>query len=111
MAELKNFYVQNLEGWQKTLSSKKLLDKELEVKVVERGIVLPVRKIDGVWKGGVCDNDFNFVAGFSRIKPTEKYFGRGGLLNLHTLSTEKNSSALTRTLFSAVPWKDISVIS
>ena len=66
MAELKRFYVQNVEGWKKTLSSKKFLDKDLEVKVVERGIVLPARKIDGVLKGGVCDNDFNFVAGFSR---------------------------------------------
>lgn len=66
MGESKRFYVQNVKGWKKTLTCKEFLDRELEVKVVERGIVLPARKIDGVLKGGVCDNDFNFVAGFSR---------------------------------------------
>lgn len=80
MAELKNFYVQNLEGWQKTLSRKKLSDKELEVKVVEHGIVLPTRPIPGksfVYEGGVCENDFNFVAGFTRKDPAEIAVGGG----------------------------------
>ncbi len=42
---------------------------ELKVNVVERGIILPVCKFDGRWKGGVCDSDLNFVAGFSRRDP------------------------------------------
>lgn len=74
MAELKNFYVRDVEAWKKTLSRKKLSDKELEVKVVEHGIVLPARPIPGksfVYEGGVCDNDFNFVAGFTRKDPAE----------------------------------------
>lgn len=102
MAELKNFYVRDFEAWKKTLSRKKLSDKELEVKVVERGIVLPTRPIPGktfVYEGGVCDNNFKFVTGFSRIENT---LGGGDSLplNHHILLTGKNSSALTRMLFS-----------
>lgn len=69
MADLKRFYVQNVDGWQKTLLQKRFLDKELEVKVVERGIVLPARQIGIFWKGGVCDSNFNFIAGYTRVKP------------------------------------------
>ena len=68
----KRFYVQNVDAWKKCLDlgRKKFLDRKLEVKVVERGIILPARPIDkGAFEGGVCDSEFNFVTGFSR-KPT-----------------------------------------
>ena len=62
----KRFYVQNVDAWENNLSRKRFFGRKLEVKVIERGIILPARKVDGIWQGGVCDSDFNFVAGFSR---------------------------------------------
>ena len=65
----KKLYVKNAEDWQKELLRKRFSDKDLEVKVVERGIILPTRGVEGeknFYEGGVCDNDFNFVAGYFR---------------------------------------------
>ena len=61
--------MQNVEVWEKILSSGKFSDRELDVRIVERGIVLPARKKEGKsgYEGGVCDEDFNFVAGFHRF--------------------------------------------
>lgn len=72
MAELKRFYVRDMDDWKKTLSLGKFSDKELDIKVVERGIVLPVRPISSItpkYEGGVCDSNFNFVAGFNKTDP------------------------------------------
>ena len=76
----KRFYVENVEAWEKTLSQKRLSDRKLEVKVIEHGIILPARNIPNTekYEGGVCDNDFNFIAGFTRRDPFEKYGGGGG---------------------------------
>lgn len=71
----KRLYVKNVDEWQAELSKKRFSDRELEVKVVEHGIVLPARIIDGKWKGGVCDENFNFVAGFTREDPVSKRRG------------------------------------
>ena len=78
----KRFYVENPDSGKKPLSPKKFSDKQLEVKVVEHGIVLPARFLPAPnpgekYEGGVCDNYFNFVAGFSRKDPAEKNFGGG----------------------------------
>ena len=62
----KKLYVENFDSWKKTILRKRFVDDELEVKVIEHGIVLPTRKINTSNAGGVCDNNFNFVAGFSR---------------------------------------------
>lgn len=64
-------YVENVEEWEAGLSQRRFFKTELEVKVIEHGIVLPSRGIKGrknVYEGGVCDNDFNFVAGYYRQK-------------------------------------------
>lgn len=79
----KKFYVENVEAWEKTLSQKRLSDRKLEVKVIEHGIILPARPAQGTWEGGVCDNDFNFIAGFTRRDPFEKYGGGVDLLLLN----------------------------
>ena len=76
----KRFYVQNVNDWKRILNTKNFSDKELEVKIIKRGIILPTRlsenpKSSEEYEGGVCDNDFNFVAGFSRIDPQEKQNG------------------------------------
>ena len=69
------FYVQNVEAVKKKLLRKRFSDRKLEVKVIEQGMVLPARIIDGVWKGGVCDKDFNFIAGNIRTEPPKKTTG------------------------------------
>lgn len=71
------FYVQNVEAVKKKLLRKRFSDRKLEVKVIEQGMVLPARIIDGVWKGGVCDKDFNFIAGNIRTEPPKKTTGGG----------------------------------
>ena len=73
----RRLYVENFEQWEKTLSQKKFSDRKLEVKVVERGIILPMRRKNGEWKGGVCDSYFNFIAGFARTPPPGKTTGQG----------------------------------
>ena len=42
--------------------------EEAKVQTVERGIILPLKRIAGTgsYAGGVCDEGFNFVAGFRR---------------------------------------------
>ena len=65
----KRLYVENVEEWKKHLSKERFFEEELEVEVIERGIVLPTRKIDfGMYTGGVCDENLNFVAGYWRKK-------------------------------------------
>lgn len=61
-----NLYVQDDAAWQELLSRKRFSEDVPEVKTLKRGIILPARKIDDVWAGGVCDRDFNFIAGFTR---------------------------------------------
>ena len=79
MAETKRLYVQNVDAWQRELSKKRFSDRKLEVKVIEQGIVLPARPANGAYEGGVCDKDFNFVAGVYRIEqPAPKWFNPWG---------------------------------
>ncbi len=59
-------YVEKPELWKKNFATKRFSDDKLEVKVIEHGIVLPARKIEVGYAGGVCDNDFNFIAGYTR---------------------------------------------
>ena len=74
----KKLYVENFDSWKKTILRKRFVDDELEVKVIERGIILPTRNIRfGVFEGGVCDENLNFVAGNYR-----KYGGGGGGFNI-----------------------------
>ncbi|MBD3879218.1 MAG: DUF563 domain-containing protein [Quinella sp. 1Q5] len=61
-----NLYVQDRRAWQELLSRKRFSERVPAVRVVKRGIVLPARKLDDSWAGGVCDKNFKFVAGYSR---------------------------------------------
>ena len=61
----KRLYFRDAEEWKRTLP-KKFSDESLQGKIVNNGIVLPARNTKDGWKGGVCDKNFNFVAGFSR---------------------------------------------
>ena len=68
----KRLYVENVDEWENALTYKRFFDRLPEIKFVERGIILPARKIGESYKGGVCDENFNFVAGFTREDPVAK---------------------------------------
>lgn len=69
----KRLYIENVSEYEKGLKRERFSDKHLEINVVEQGIVLPARRISNVkadgYEGGVCDKDFNFVAGYRRTIP------------------------------------------
>jgi len=76
----KKFYVWNYDEWRANLlKCKKFSNSELEIKVIRNGIILPARNIPNTekYKGGVCDDEFNFVAGFTRRDPREETMGGG----------------------------------
>ncbi|MBR4905114.1 MAG: DUF563 domain-containing protein [Selenomonadaceae bacterium] len=80
----KRLYVPNPEEWHRELTKKRFFDDEPEVKVVEHGIILPARRIKGIrglFEGGVCDSDLNFVAGYFRQK------GGGGSYRFNCMET------------------------
>ena len=77
----KNFYVKNFKRWQSTLNAKTFSEEELEVKIIDNGIALPLRPLPkSQWEGGLCDENFNFIAGFSRIKPDGGKYAGGGYM-------------------------------
>lgn len=70
----KRFYFKSPRSYEPNLLRKRFFERELEVKVIKNGIVLPVRRNDvndkkEGFKGGVCDENFNFVAGYTRQDP------------------------------------------
>ena len=71
----KRLYVENVGEWNRNLAKKRFSDRKLKVKVVERGIVLPARQKEIGYAGGVCDNDFNFVAGYVRAETAQNSSG------------------------------------
>ena len=89
----KNFYVENPADWKRNLSQKKFSDRKIGIKVIERGIVLPARppKSGLIWEGGVCDSDFNFIAGFTRLDPVLKRRGKrfGSVESSYTVAREE----------------------
>jgi len=89
----KKFYVENPADWKRTLSQKKFSDRKIGIKVVKRGIILPAHppENDLMWKGGVCDSDFNFIAGFTRLDPVLKRRGErfGSVESSYTVAREE----------------------
>lgn len=67
----KSLYAINLTKFEKQISASYIRNEELGCKTIENGIILPLRKIeslggDGTFEGGVCDESFNFLAGYKR---------------------------------------------
>jgi len=85
------FYVQNATDWKANLSKKRFSDRVLGVKVIERGIILPARKIGDAYRGGVCTDNLNFVAGFTRLDPISKKHGErlGSVESAYAVAKEK----------------------
>ncbi len=62
-------FVRNRAEWEKLCSQNYYSDRELTVTTAKNAIVLPTKIIDdskGILKGGICDENFHFLAGFSR---------------------------------------------
>jgi len=63
----RRFYFNNREDWESAVRKDRFSDRNLKVEVVENGIVLPSRpKTPRGFEGGICDKNFNFVAGYAR---------------------------------------------
>ena len=65
----KRFYFKSRERYVNYVSRKYFSDRQLEVQIVEQGIVLPARLNKGEYQGGVCDKNLNFVAGYASNNP------------------------------------------
>ncbi|MGP9547034.1 glycosyltransferase family 61 protein [Psychrobacter sp. AOP7-D1-21] len=68
----KKLYAVNLPKFEKQVSKSYINNRKLQHKVIEKGVVLPLRNtgmpaVSAIYEGGVCDSDFNFVAGYKRI--------------------------------------------
>ena len=61
-------FAANKEAWIEAALKDYRSNEEAQVQTVEMGIILPLKRIAGTdsYAGGVCDEGFNFVAGFRR---------------------------------------------
>ena len=69
----KKLYVPNIEEWLTDCQIKFYSDRQLTVKIIKSGLILPPilkknRTYLDEYSGGVCDEHFNFVDGFFRCK-------------------------------------------
>lgn len=69
----KRIFVEKEEPYLEIVKQNYCIDKKIEVTEVENGIILPAEikcknSLEGVYAGGVCDKDFNFIAGINRGK-------------------------------------------
>lgn len=66
-------YVSNFESWQRQCNKNYFSTTLPTVRTLENGIILPAKmkeyKDKHRYKGGVCDQDFKFVAGYSNQAP------------------------------------------
>lgn len=72
----KRLYAINLPKFEEQISKSYLKTHELKCATIDNGIILPLRKTeipatDGVYEGGVCNEKFEFIAGYKR-KDNEK---------------------------------------
>ena len=77
-------FVSNPDAWVEACKKKYFSDRELTVKTVERGVVLPARPVQAsdLFKnyGGVCDENLNFVDGHNDVvdEPWEGHYVLNG---------------------------------
>lgn len=81
----KRLYHSNLKNWSAALSKKFFSDRELGVKTIDNGIILPA-KAPAIRKGGVCDSNFKFVAGLLRSGSAK---GWGNVLSSYTVARDQ----------------------
>ena len=82
----KRLYMPDAGNYERFINRKYFSDKELEVKTLNDGIILPPRKMETSteYSGGVCDNDFNFVAGYF----CDKKGGWGSVISSYAVERE-----------------------
>ncbi len=63
-------YVEDKEEWLKKCGHSYKIEGQPEVRTVENGMILPLVRMgdswDGIYGGGVCDSEFNFISGMCR---------------------------------------------
>ena len=94
----RRLYHCNLESWTKLLTKKYFSDRELGVKVVDNGIILPARA-DQRKKGGVCDSNLKFVAGLLRSSSAA---GWGNILAAYPVKREEIVQSDEEVIFGGV---------
>ena len=62
---MKRLYVDKNSSWNSIQGINYIENFNPNVEEINNGIILPIRKINGNYCGGVCDSDFNFYAGRS----------------------------------------------
>ena len=71
---MERFFLRNADEWIRAAANIHALDGEARAVLYNNAIVLPgkrkeeVHTNDGVYKGGVCDSSFNFIAGMTRSR-------------------------------------------
>ena len=69
----RRLYVPNFDHWKNLCNKNHHSTKMPTVKMLANGIILPAKqkaiKEEHRYKGGVCDSDFNFIAGYSNLAP------------------------------------------
>lgn len=65
---MKRLYAHNEKQWERICCKKYFSERSPQIFEVDKGIILPPIETakSGQYSGGVCDKDFNFVAGFLR---------------------------------------------
>lgn len=62
---MRRLYVKSDSKWNSLSQVNYVSNESLNVQTVDNGIILPIKKINGVYRGGVCDSDLHFKAGRS----------------------------------------------
>ncbi len=93
----RRLYVKNIQEWSRACERNYHTDRQLEVNCLTSGILLPPKvskRGGGQYSGGVCDENFNFVAGMLRMgKGYTKNGGYFGIAESYKVSNNlvKNS--------------------
>lgn len=103
----KKLYAINLPKFEKQISKSYINNKVLECKTVENGIILPLRKTeipstDAVYEGGVCDESFNFIAGYKRMN-NEQYHNFE-CIRSYVVSEEEIKSVNEEVVFAGIAY-------
>lgn len=80
-------FVRDIDGWSRLCSRDYHSEHQLKVFEIENGLILPARKHTSItYEGGVCTEDFKFIAGFLRNGKTDLahpgYYGIGASYNV-----------------------------
>lgn len=100
---MKRLYVRETEAWSHACEQNRLSDRVLQVTELAGGIILPPEHWNpqtGEFQGGVCDRNFNFVAGLLRGKPPQAGFY--GVGSAYPITEEELTYADEEVIFGGI---------